>query len=81
MFEDNATKRQLALLSCAIKGAACHTDMLLVAGRANVVMDSFGAMWVCRGKRGLQGFRVNGYEVRDGKDMHDSLPSLERMLL
>ncbi|GIL82425.1 hypothetical protein Vretifemale_11416 [Volvox reticuliferus] len=44
LFEDNSTKRQLALLSCAIKGAACHTDMLLVTGRASVVYDAFGAI-------------------------------------
>ncbi|KXZ47741.1 hypothetical protein GPECTOR_33g623 [Gonium pectorale] len=46
MFEDNATKRQLALLSVAIKGAACHTDMLLVTGRATVVFDAFGAICI-----------------------------------
>ncbi|GLC35005.1 Hexokinase-3 [Pleodorina starrii] len=44
LFEDNAPKRQLALLSFAIKGAACHTDMLLVTGRAHVVFDAFGAI-------------------------------------
>ncbi|GLI70739.1 hypothetical protein VaNZ11_015764 [Volvox africanus] len=44
LFEDNATKRQLALLSCAIKGAACHTDMLLVTGRASAVYDAFGGI-------------------------------------
>lgn len=30
LFEDSAPKRQLALLSCAIKGAACASDLRLV---------------------------------------------------
>ncbi len=44
LFEDNAPKRQLALLSCAIKGAACHADMLLVTGRTPVIFDAYGSM-------------------------------------
>lgn len=44
LFEDNAPKRQLALLSCAIKAAACHCDMLVVTGHSAVVYDVFGAL-------------------------------------
>eukprot|EP00198_Chlamydomonas_reinhardtii_P009452 XP_001698789.1 chlamyopsin-6 [Chlamydomonas reinhardtii] len=46
LFEDNAPKRQLALLSCAIKGAACHTDLLLVTGGATVLYDAYGSICI-----------------------------------
>ncbi|PNH06772.1 hypothetical protein TSOC_006854 [Tetrabaena socialis] len=46
LFEDNAPKRQLALLSCAIKAAACHTDLLLITGGTTVVVDAFGTIVV-----------------------------------
>jgi hypothetical protein len=46
LFEDSPNKRQLALLSCTIKGIACHSDLAMVAGCTTVLRDAHGALWV-----------------------------------
>jgi len=44
LFEDSVTKRQLALLSCTIKAAACYTDLMLATGRLPIVFDAHGSV-------------------------------------
>lgn len=44
LFEDSDAKRQLALLSTVIKGAACHSDLLVVTGEAVVMFDVHGGL-------------------------------------
>lgn len=43
IFEDSVAKRQLALLSCTIKAAACYTA-LLTASQPNVFYDRHGLL-------------------------------------
>ncbi len=44
LFEDSVPKRQLALLSCTIKGAACWTDLRMVASQPLVLYDLHGVL-------------------------------------
>eukprot|EP00983_Pelagomonas_calceolata_P084200 1156313-Pelagomonas_calceolata.AAC.11 len=43
LFEDSVAKRQLALLSCTIKAAACYSDLLLATGQLPIIFDAHGA--------------------------------------
>lgn len=44
LFEDSAAKRQLALLSCTIKAAACYSDLLLATRDVPIIYDVHGAL-------------------------------------
>eukprot|EP00967_Tisochrysis_lutea_P129890 scaffold223945_cov17-Tisochrysis_lutea.AAC.1 len=44
LFEDSVAKRQLALLSCTIKAAACYSDLLLATGQLPIIFDAHGAL-------------------------------------
>ncbi|KAF5834464.1 hypothetical protein DUNSADRAFT_8820 [Dunaliella salina] len=46
LFEDSVTKRQLALLSCTIKAAACYSDLLLAMGQLPIVFDAHGSLLI-----------------------------------
>ena len=44
LFEDSVAKRQLALLSCTIKAAACYSDLLLSSGQLPIIFDAHGSL-------------------------------------
>uniref|UniRef100_A0A7S3VS63 histidine kinase n=1 Tax=Dunaliella tertiolecta TaxID=3047 RepID=A0A7S3VS63_DUNTE len=46
LFEDSVAKRQLALLSCTIKAAACYSDLLLATGQLPIIFDAHGALLI-----------------------------------
>lgn len=42
LYEAGSTKKQLALVSCFIKGISAYVDLLLASGSGVIVLDSSG---------------------------------------
>lgn len=42
LYESGSTKKQLALVSCFIKGISAYVDLLLASGSGVIILDSSG---------------------------------------
>jgi len=42
IYEAGSTKKQLALVSCFIKGISAYVDLLLASGNGAIILDSAG---------------------------------------